>query len=101
MPSYANVEFNIYTRPPWDPRNPKNIPIEAISWGDHTHIALTTAWALTIQKSQGLTLGRETIGIGQTERQGLTFIVISTVKSIQGLHIEPFFLFDHFCKMQK
>ena len=31
-------------------------------------------WALNIHKSQGLTLTRSTIDIGNNERQGLTFI---------------------------
>lgn len=43
------------------------------------------SWALTIHKSQGLTLQKTTIDIGTTERQGLTFIAISRVKSLDNL----------------
>ena len=58
------------------------------------------AWAITIHKSQGLTLEKATIDIGKKERQGLTFIAISRVKSIDGLRIQPPFSFERYCKMQ-
>ena len=43
------------------------------------------SWAITIHKSQGLTLQKATIDIGVVERQGLTFIAISKVKTIDNL----------------
>ena len=58
------------------------------------------AWALTIHKSQGLTLDQATIDIGSRERQGLTFITIPRVKSIDGLHISPPFSFERYLKMK-
>ena len=43
LPSYVTVEFNSYTGPPWDLRNPKIVPIEPISRGNRTQIPLATA----------------------------------------------------------
>jgi ATP-dependent exoDNAse (exonuclease V) alpha subunit len=68
-------------------------------WQQETN-PLKMAWALTIHKSQGLTLSKETIDIGKVERQGLTFTTISRVKSLACLHISPFFSFDRYAKMQ-
>ena len=101
LPTYVTVTFDSYNGPPWDVNNPKTIPIHPITQGNHSQLPLTTAWAITIHKSQGLTLERATIDIGKTERQGLTFTAISRVKSIQGLRIEPAFSFECFCKMKK
>ena len=42
------------------------------------------AWALTIHKSQGLTLIRSTIDIGNIERQGLTFKAMSHTTTLEG-----------------
>ena len=58
------------------------------------------AWALTIHKSQGMTLPKATIDIGKTERQGLTFTAISRVPSLQDLRINPAFSFDRYSKMK-
>ena len=59
------------------------------------------AWDLTIHKSQGLTLEKTTIDIGNVERQGLTFTGISRVKSIDGLRISPPFTFERYTKMSQ
>lgn len=101
LPTYVTVTFNNSTGPPWDETDPKNIPIQPVTRGNHRQIPLAMAWAITIHKSQGLTLNKATINIGTTKRQGLTFTAISRVKSISGLRIEPTFSFDHYSKMKK
>ena len=58
------------------------------------------AWALTIHKSQWLTLTRSTIDIGNTERQGLTFTTMSPTTTLQGMWIAPSFSFNHYAKMK-
>lgn len=50
------------------------------------------AWAMTIHKAQGLTLQKATINIGAIERQGLTFTVVSRVKSLEDLWIDQILL---------
>ena len=58
------------------------------------------AWALTIHKSQGMTLPKATIDIGTMERQGLTFTALSRVLSLKDLHISPAFSYDRYKRMQ-
>ena len=48
------------------------------------------AWALTIQKRQGLTLPKAWIDIGKTERTpGVSYVAISRVKALDSCVIEP------------
>ncbi|XP_057872859.1 uncharacterized protein LOC131079010 [Cryptomeria japonica] len=101
LPKFVIVRFQNYKGPPWDPLHPNDIPITPIARGRHTQIPLTTAWAITIHKSQGLILDKATIHIGNTEKQGLTFTAISRVKSINGICIHPPFSFERYAKMQK
>ena len=58
------------------------------------------AWALTIHKSQGLTLSKATIDIGPRERTDLIFVAISQVKSLQSLRITPPFTYGNYEKMK-
>ena len=57
-------------------------------------------WALTIHKSQGLTLIRSTIDIGNIERQGLTFKAMSHTTTLEGTQIASSFSFDRYAKMK-
>ncbi|XP_057840724.1 uncharacterized protein LOC131050538 [Cryptomeria japonica] len=100
LPKYVVVQFNDYNGPPWDIAHPKDIPILPITRGRRTQVPLTMSWAITIHKSQGLTLDRATIDIGNTEKKGLTFTAISRVKTIDGIRIEPPFSFERFSKLQ-
>jgi len=46
------------------------------------------AWAVTIHKSQGLTLDRIKVGLGKKEfSTGLTFVALSQVKTSDGIMI--------------
>ncbi|XP_059078023.1 uncharacterized protein LOC131876600 [Cryptomeria japonica] len=94
--SYLLVDFDGYSGIPFDDRHPQRVPILAIDKASTKQIPLRLAWALTIHKSQGLTLDKATIDIGPTERSGLTFVAISRVKSLQGLRIIPPFTYDRF-----
>ena len=47
---------------------------------------LTAAWAITIHKSQGLTLERAVVDLGEKDfSPGLSFVAISQLKSLKGL----------------
>ncbi len=51
-----------------------------------THVPLRLAWAISIHKSQGMTLERAQIGLGKREFcVGLTFVALSRVKSLSGI----------------
>ncbi|XP_057817259.2 uncharacterized protein LOC131030442 [Cryptomeria japonica] len=101
LPLFVVVQFKKYIGPVWDQHNPKNIPLIPISRGLRRQIPLKMAWALTIHKSQGLTLQRATIDIGNTDRQGLTFTAISRVRDLASLRIHPPFTFQRYSRIQK
>jgi ATP-dependent DNA helicase PIF1 len=85
FPTYVVVAFDKYIGPPWDQTQPKHVPIPPIQRGNKKQIPLKMAWALTIHKSQGMTLTRSTIDIGNIERQGLTFTTMSHTTTIEGM----------------
>ena len=82
LPAYVVMEFDNYIGLPWDQSNPKHIPIPPVQRNNRKQVPLKMAWALTIYKSQGLTLTRSTIGIGNIERQGLTFTAMSCTTTL-------------------
>ncbi|XP_057822400.1 uncharacterized protein LOC131034820 [Cryptomeria japonica] len=101
LPLFVVVQFQNYTGPPRDHNNPINIPIPPISRGLRRQMPLKMAWALTIHKSQGLTLQRATIDIGNIDQQGMTFTAISRVRDLTSLCIHPGFTFERYARMQQ
>ena len=58
-------------------------------------LPLKLAWAATIHKSQGLTLGKAVLDIGSKEFcVGLTFVACSCVRCLDDLMFSPGFDFD-------
>lgn len=64
LPLYVMVKFDTFYGLPFTEENPKIVPIYPIQRGSTNQIPLRLAWVLTIHKSQGLTLEKETIDIG-------------------------------------
>ncbi len=62
---------------------------------------LKLAWALTIHKSQGLTLPKCWVDVGKNESVlGITYVAISRVKTLSSLIIEPV-TFDRLTQIKK
>ena len=85
------VSFPGYRGPPLSPSRPDVVPITQVRADSHKGMPLTLAWAVTIHKSQGMTLDRVTVDLGNSEfASGLTFVALSRAKSFTGLRVEPF-----------
>ena len=54
----------------------------------HTQLPLMMAWGITIYKSQGLTLEKVVVELGDKDFSvGLSFVAISQVKTLKGLAV--------------
>jgi hypothetical protein len=81
--------------PGWGGIDPTLIPITPVTacWEDkpekalsQTQLPLALAWAITIHKSQGLTLTEASIDLSPRDfAAGLAFTAISHIKSLKGL----------------
>jgi ATP-dependent DNA helicase PIF1 len=100
MPHTIFIEFDNYVGPKffnenderakWIPINPTNIYNNNVG-GARQQYAFRLAYASTIHKSQGQTLEKVVIDLGNNERSlGLTFVALSRVKNYKDFLIEAF-----------
>jgi ATP-dependent DNA helicase PIF1 len=52
-----------------------------------TQIPLVAAWAMTVHKSQGMTLNRVIVDLGRSFEQGQEYVALSRARSLQGLKV--------------
>ena len=98
LPIAVIVQFENYTGPSLIDTQPSYVPVCPIAVSSQTEngfherqqLPLRLAWALTIHKSQGLTLPKAWIDIGKSERTaGVSYVAISRVKTLSSCIIEP------------
>ena len=98
LPIAVVIKFDNYTGPSISHSVPSCVPICPITAlaqvSDGTHerqqLPLKLAWAITIHKSQGLTLPKTWVNIGKSEKTaGVSYVALSRVKSLVSSVIEP------------
>lgn len=95
------VNFLCYCSPCLSPSCPSVVPITQVRAANQKGMPLTLAWAVTIHKSQGMTLDHVTINLGNSEfASNLTFVTFSCAKVFTGLWVE-LFDFDRFKHIKK
>jgi ATP-dependent exoDNAse (exonuclease V) alpha subunit len=102
------VKFNRYIRPVFPNYNPGILPIFPITTQfefksmvcSRTQFPLRLAYAITVHKSQGLILSRAILNLNQREYSvGLSYVVISHVKSLDRLIFKYPFDFNRFSSL--
>jgi ATP-dependent exoDNAse (exonuclease V) alpha subunit len=105
MPSVLLVHFSEYSGPDFPNYGPKIIPIFPVTCQFEyksipcscTQFPLRLAYAITVHKSQGLTLSQVVLNLDQKEHcLGLSYVAISQVKALDRLMFESPFDFSRF-----
>ncbi|KAK3925970.1 LOW QUALITY PROTEIN: ATP-dependent DNA helicase pfh1 [Frankliniella fusca] len=97
MPSILICHFESYKGPYIDDEQ-KTVPITPVTKHfkyldadcSRTQFPIAIAYACTIHKSQGLTLSKIFVNIGNSEKPGLAYTALSRVKILDDMLIEPF-----------
>ena len=98
LPIAVIVQFDNYRGPSISDTTPSCVPICPITVSANTtdgiherqQLPLKLAWAITIHKSQGLTLPKAWVDIGKKEITfGISYVGLSRVKALSACVIEP------------
>ena len=94
LPRAVVVKFDNYTGPSLK-NLPSCVPIPPVtasvnSVHERQHLPSKLAWALTIHKSQGLTLDKSWVDIGTKESTlGISYVAMSRSRNLSSMIIEP------------
>ncbi|MDR3289904.1 MAG: AAA family ATPase [Rickettsiales bacterium] len=64
----------------------EEVEVEAVMY----QVPLILAWAITVHKSQGMTLEKIKCDLGRAFADGQIYVAISRVKSVEGLYLDSF-----------
>ena len=99
LPAFVLVHFPQYTGPSFHPKEEKIVPIVPVqrkwyeSRAEHSRlmVPLTPSYAITIHKSQGQTMNKIILNLGEKEfASGLTYTAISRATKLENIAFEPF-----------
>ncbi|KAL5717816.1 DNA helicase [Ranunculus cassubicifolius] len=109
MPVEVMVNFDNYNGPAYK-EGTRIIPItpHTTHWKttsgttcSRTQLPLMLCWAITIHKSQGLTLDQAVVDIGRKESLGLTFVALSRTRKLEDLAFNPMFTYERLLKIKE
>ena len=98
LPISVIVQFDNYKGPSFVDTLPNIVPICPVTitadtfngFHERQQIPLKLSWAITIHKSQGLTLPKAWINLGTSEKTaGITYVAISRIRTLDSCVIEP------------
>lgn len=74
--------------------------IRPYSLMSRTQIPLMAAWAMTVHKSQGMTLSRVIVDLGESFEEGQDYVALSRARGLEGLKVERLARHDRSCNPQ-
>lgn len=99
MPICVLVQFDEdYSGPSASAKFPRCVPISPVTQVsqnvgqrcERQKLPLRLAWAMTIHKSQGLTLKKAWVDLGTSEKtSGMTYVALNRVKKLEDRIVEP------------